>query len=69
MAVKFRTIVLGQQNHTSTTIPYERGKIYDRTGNILATNEKVYTLILEPRNILQTNIKPEETLEATVTAW
>lgn len=65
---KFRNIVLGQQNHASTTIAYERGKIYDRDGNILATNEKVYTLVLEPRNILKNSTKPEESLEATVSA-
>lgn len=49
---EFETAVLGQQNHTSKVIPFERGKIYDRNGNILATNEKIYTLILEPKNIL-----------------
>ncbi len=65
---RFSTIVLGQQNHTSTTIAYERGKIYDRSGNILATNEKVYTLVLEPKNIVQNNTSPRETLDATVNA-
>lgn len=65
---KFKTIVLGQQNHTSTTIAYERGKIYDRNGNILATNEKVYTLVLEPKNILKNSTDPEEALDATVSA-
>lgn len=49
---EFETIVLGQQKHDSTVIPFERGKIYDRNGNILATNEKMYTLVLEPKNIL-----------------
>lgn len=49
---KFKTIVLGQQNHASSDIAYERGKIYDRNGNILAANAKVYTLVLEPKNIL-----------------
>ena len=49
---EFETIVLGQQKHDSKVIPFERGKIYDRNGNILATNEKMYTLVLEPKNIL-----------------
>ena len=49
---EFETVVLGQQKHDSTVIPFERGKIYDRNGNILATNEKMYTLVLEPKNIL-----------------
>lgn len=51
---EFERIVLGQQGHTSTVIPYERGKIYDRDGKVLATNEKVYHLILEPKNMLVT---------------
>ena len=46
---EFETKVLGQQKHDSSVIPFERGKIYDRNGNILATNEKIYTLVLEPR--------------------
>ncbi len=69
---EFETIVLGQQNHGSSTIAYERGKIFDRNGNILASNEKIYTLILEPKNILGNNKKNEEgineNLEATITA-
>ena len=52
---QYKTIVLGQQNHASSIIAYERGKIFDRNGNILATNEKIYTLILEPKNILDKN--------------
>lgn len=65
---KFQTIVLGQQNHASTTLAFERGKIYDRGGNILATNEKVYTLVLEPKNILKNSTDAEEALDATVGA-
>lgn len=62
---EFETIVLGQQKHDSTVIPFERGKIYDRNGNILATNEKIYTLVLEPKNILvQKGIYKEATVNA-----
>ncbi len=59
---EFETIVLGQQNHTSSTIAYERGRIFDRNGNILATNEKIYTLVLEPKNIIEVgeNVKENE---------
>lgn len=56
----FETNVLGQQNHSSTVIPYERGKIYDRNGNVLATNEKIYQLVLEPKNILIQDGKYED---------
>nr|WP_296189992.1 penicillin-binding protein 2 [uncultured Anaerobutyricum sp.] len=62
---EFETIVLGQQKHDSTVIPFERGKIYDRNGNILATNEKMYTLVLEPKNILvQKGIYKDPTINA-----
>lgn len=66
---EFETIVLGQQNHASSTIPYERGKIYDRNGNILASNEKLYTLVLEPKNIIGVvtgEKKKSESLETIV---
>ena len=49
---EFEKKVLVQQRHSSTKIPYERGKIYDSLGKVLATNERYYTLILEPKNIL-----------------
>lgn len=59
---EFEKKVLIQQRHSSTEIPYERGKIYDATGKVLATNERLYTLILEPKNILvkETNEKGEK---------
>ena len=62
---EYETAVLSQQKHDSTILPFERGKIYDRNGNILATNEKIYTLILEPQNILLQDKKYEE---ATINA-
>ena len=49
---RYETMVLSSQKNESTIIPYERGKIYDRDENILATNEKLYALVLEPKNIL-----------------
>lgn len=65
---EYSTTVLGQQTNTSLEIPYERGKIYDRNGNILAGNEKLYTLILEPKNIYSVSNpeKQKECLDATV---
>lgn len=71
---EFERIVLGQQGHSSTTIPYERGSIYDCNGKILATNEKVYHLILEPKNMLVTekddtgSTKYAESLTVTLAA-
>ncbi len=44
-----------QMDYNSTDIPYERGEILDRNGNVLANSEKTYSLILEPVNILLTD--------------
>lgn len=60
----YKRQVLSQQKYTSTTLPYKRGDILDRDGNILATSQKMYTLILEPKNILRT----KKTKKATINA-
>lgn len=39
--------VLSQKHYDSRTIPYKRGEIQDRNGNVLAKSEKVYNLILD----------------------
>ena len=36
---EYKTMVLSGQKNASSVIPFERGKIYDRDGNLLATNE------------------------------
>ena len=41
--------VLAQQNYQSQTLPYKRGDILDRNGNTLATSQKLYSLVLEPK--------------------
>ncbi len=51
----YKAMVLSSQKNTSTVIPFERGKIYDRNKNVLAMNEKLYALVLEPKNILDQN--------------
>ena len=56
--------VLTQQKYTSTVIPYRRGEILDCNGAVLATSQKFYNLILEPKNILER----QNTREATVNA-
>ncbi len=61
---RYEKIVLAQQSYDSIEIPYRRGDILDRNGTQLATSEKVYNLIIEPKNILQS----EEVQEATVSA-
>lgn len=57
--------VLSQKRYDSFSIPYERGDIVDRNGNVLATNEKIFNLILEPKNILQNEKKNEGSREIT----
>lgn len=39
--------VLSQKQYDSRTIPYKRGEIQDRNGNVFAKSEKVYNLILD----------------------
>ena len=60
---RYEKIVLAQQNYDSIEIPYRRGDILDRNGTQLATSEKVYNLIIEPKNILK-----DEKITADTTA-
>lgn len=46
---EYQEEVLDQKSYDSLDIPFERGDIVDRNGNVLATSEKVYNLILEPK--------------------
>ena len=56
---KYSQKVLSQNNYESITVPFKRGNIYDCNGSILATSNKVYNLVLEPKNILA-NAKVEK---------
>ena len=62
---KYNQIVLSQQEYDSRVILYRRGDIVDRNGTYLATTEKVYTLIIDPKQIMS---EEEKYLEATVSA-
>lgn len=44
---KYSKQVLSQQAYDSQTIPFRRGEIQDRNGNILAKSEKVYNVVLD----------------------
>jgi stage V sporulation protein D (sporulation-specific penicillin-binding protein) len=57
---------LSQQTYSSKTIPYKRGDITDRNGNVLATSIKVYNLILDPFIMLSDDKYLEPTVEALV---
>lgn len=61
----YSRIVLDQQSYSSQVIPFKRGNIYDRNGELLATSIKVYNLILDPKIMLSDDGKYlEPTLEA-----
>lgn len=60
----YKRQVLSQQNYSSETLPYKRGDILDRDGNILATSQKMYTLILEPKNIVRSEKIQKATIDA-----
>lgn len=44
---KYAKRVLSQQTYDSRTIPYRRGEILDRNGNVLAKSDKVYNVVLD----------------------
>ncbi|WP_331666618.1 peptidoglycan D,D-transpeptidase FtsI family protein [Lacrimispora sp.] len=61
----YNQIVLSQQEYDSRIIPFKRGDIMDRNGTYLATSEKVYNLILDPKQIMSDQ---NSFLEPSVTA-
>lgn len=63
---EYSEAVVMQMNYNSTDIPYERGEILDRNGNVLANSEKTYKLILEPKNILLSQKGKEATKKAVM---
>lgn len=64
---EYNQIVLSHQDYESRTIPYKRGNIVDRNGTYLAASEKVYNLILDPKQILEKD-QNYEYLDATLDA-
>ena len=61
---KYSIQVLAQQSFLSRTIPYKRGDIKDRNGNVLATSVMVYNLIVDSKVIMS----DEDYLEPTAAA-
>lgn len=61
---KYEKSALAQQSYVSSVIPYQRGTILDRNGNVLASSDLVYHLILDPKVLLSN----EENVDPTVTA-
>lgn len=65
---KYTKKVLQQQESNSLTLAYRRGDIYDRNGTVIATSEKVYNVILDPKVLTDNEDLTKGCLEATLTA-
>lgn len=63
---EYTAAVLSQTDYSTSSIPYERGEILDRNGNVLAYSEKTYSLILEPKNALLSDKTAKATREAVL---
>ena len=66
---KYKKQVLSQQQYDSTTLPYKRGEILDSNGSTLAYSEKVYTVILDTKVMLDDEEGLEPTLKALDTCF
>ena len=61
---KKQVFTQAQQKYESSTLPAKRGDIYDRNGNILATSQKVYSVIFDCKTVNS----DEDYIEPTVRA-
>lgn len=61
---KYSKLVLDNQQYDSTTLPFKRGDIKDRSGTVLAYSSKVYNLIFDPKVVLSDERYKEPTLTA-----
>lgn len=65
---KYTKKVLAQQESNSLTLAYRRGDIYDRNGTVLATSEKVYNVILDPKVLSDNEKLTKGCVDATLSA-
>lgn len=49
---RYEKRVLSQQSYVSSTKPFKRGSIVDLNGTVLASSDKVYNVILDPKIVL-----------------
>lgn len=66
---KYEKSALAQQSYVSSVIPYQRGDILDRNGQVLATSELVYHLILDPKVLLTNEKNVTPTINALVNVY
>ena len=65
--VDYTNAVLSHQSYVNTNIPYERGRILDRNGAVLAKNVVTYNVILDPSVVNANNgMYVEPTVEAII---
>ena len=66
---KYKKQVLSQaqQKYQNRTMPAKRGTIYDRNGNILATSNKVYNVVLDCKAVNSDEDYLDPTVNALVT--
>ena len=62
---KKRVLLQAQQSYQSSVLPAKRGNIYDCNGSLLATSQKVYTVILDCKEV---NDEKHDYVDATVKA-
>ncbi|MDD5832624.1 MAG: penicillin-binding protein 2 [Clostridiales bacterium] len=55
-----RVLSQRQSEYESRTIPYRRGDIFDRNGSTLATSEKVYIMIVDPKQMIEYEGRKED---------
>lgn len=61
---KYEQRVLSQKNYDSLIVPFKRGEILDANGTVLASSNKVYNLVIEPKNIIKDDKKKQATVNA-----
>lgn len=61
---KKQVLTQAQQKYASSVLPARRGDIYDRNGNILATSNKVYKVILDCKTVNEEEDYMEPTIRA-----
>ena len=66
---KYEKSALAQQSYVSSVIPYKRGSILDRNGQVLAASDLIYHLILDPKVLLSDEDNVEPTLNALIEVY
>lgn len=68
-SIRNRVLSQAQQKYQNRTMPAKRGTIYDRNGNILATSNKVYNVVLDCKAVNSDEDYLDPTVNALVTIF